>query len=289
VIARHYPQAKGASDPYRALLDLVIAQQAELIAKWLLVGFIHGVMNTDNMSIAGETIDYGPCAFMDTYHPDTVYSSIDTHGRYAYANQPFIAQWNLCRFAETLLPLLAEDQNKAIEMAQIALDSYGARFEAAYAMGLRRKLGLLTEHKDDTALGRNLLERMADNHADFTLTFHSLCGMASNGANATVVRTHFDDPDSFGEWEKRWRQRLAVDGPDDARRETVMRNANPFVIPRNHLVEEAIAAATGDGDFSVFERLITVLSQPYTDMPEHVAYANPPRPAQIVHRTFCGT
>ena len=289
VTARHYPKANEASDPYRALLGLVVANQAGLIAKWLLIGFIHGVMNTDNMSIAGETIDYGPCAFMDTYHPDTVYSSIDTHGRYAYANQPYIAQWNLCRFAETLLPLLAEDQPKAIEIAQTALDSFGARFETAYAMGMRRKLGLLTEQSDDAALGRDLLERMAENHADFTLTFRNLCGMAASGADTNAVRALFDDPESFDEWEKRWRQRLAADGPDDARRETVMRNANPFVIPRNHLVEEAIAAATDKGDFSVFERLIDVLSQPYADNPEYAAYTKPPRADQIVHKTFCGT
>lgn len=289
VIARHYPQAKETADPYRALLDFVIEGQAALIAKWLLVGFIHGVMNTDNTSIAGETIDYGPCAFMDTYHPDTVYSSIDTHGRYAYANQPLIAQWNLCRFAETLLPLLAEDQTKAIELAQGAIDSFEARFETAYAMGLRRKLGLLTQQADDTALGRDLLERMAKNQADFTLTFRGLCGMTTIGAATSAVRVLFDDPGSFDEWETRWRQRLAADGPDDGTRETIMRNANPFLIPRNHLVEEAIAAATQNEDFTVFERLITALAQPYADMPEHAAYANPPRPDQIVQKTFCGT
>ena len=288
-IARHYPETKEATNPYRALLDAVIAHQAELIAKWLLIGFIHGVMNTDNMSIAGETIDYGPCAFMDTYHPDTVYSSIDTHGRYGYANQPFIAQWNLCRFAETLLPLLAEDQIKAVEAAEGALDSFGPHFEAAYAIGLRRKLGLLTVQKDDTALGRDLLDRMAENHADFTLTFRGLSDRATNCADASAVRTLFDNPGSFDEWEMRWRKRLAVDGPDYANRETIMRNANPSVIPRNHLVEEAIAAAVEKGDFSVFERLIAVISQPYSDQPENAVYTNPPRPDQIVHRTFCGT
>jgi serine/tyrosine/threonine adenylyltransferase len=289
VIARHYPEAKDASEPYRALLELVIARQAGLIAKWLLIGFIHGVMNTDNMAIAGETIDYGPCAFMDTYHPDTVYSSIDTHGRYAYANQPYIAQWNLCRFAETLLPLLAEDQKRAIEIAQAAIETFGARFEASYEIGLRRKLGIVTEQEGDAALGRELLECMDKNHADFTLTFRGLRGMAANGANAGAVRALFDDPSSFDEWFTRWRKRLAADGGDDSHREAVMRNANPMVVPRNHLVEEAIAAATDQGDFSVFERLVTVLSQPYADMPESSAYAKPPRPEQIVHRTFCGT
>ena len=180
VIARHYPEAADAGNSYRALLELVIARQAELVAKWLLVGFIHGVMNTDNMSIAGETIDYGPCAFMDVYDPATVYSSIDTFGRYAYGNQPRIAQWNLTRLAETLLPLLAEDQDRAIEIANAALGGFAGRFEAAFAAGLRRKLGLLQEQPDDILLAQDLLDRMARNGADFTLTFRRLCDAASN-------------------------------------------------------------------------------------------------------------
>ncbi len=189
VIARHYPQALEAANPYRALLDLVIARQAELIAKWMLVGFIHGVMNTDNMSIAGETIDYGPCAFMDAYHPATVYSSIDEGGRYAFANQPRIAQWNLARLAETLLPLLAEDKDDAVKHAQGAIDGFGAAFEQAYVSGLRRKLGLFQSRPDDPALIQDLLERMAENGADFTLTFRGLCD-AAVGSDADSSRAH---------------------------------------------------------------------------------------------------
>ena len=175
VIARHYPEAASAANPYRALLDQVISRQAALIAKWLLVGFIHGVMNTDNMSIAGETIDYGPCAFMDAYHPRAVYSSIDQMGRYAYGNQPDIAQWNLIRLAETLLPLLAEDHDAAIKEAQQAIGEFAKLFDAAYAAGLSRKLGLLEAQPDDISLAQDLLDRMAHNGADFTLVFRLLC------------------------------------------------------------------------------------------------------------------
>ena len=175
VVARHYPEAVDAANRYRTLLDLVISRHAALIAKWQLVGFIHGVMNTDNMSIAGETIDYGPCAFMDVYHPETVYSSIDKIGRYAYGNQPRIAQWNLARLAETFLPLLAEDKDAAVKEAQQAIDAFATRFETAYAAGLSRKLGLFQPRSDDLSLAQDLLERMARNGADFTLLFRRLC------------------------------------------------------------------------------------------------------------------
>jgi serine/tyrosine/threonine adenylyltransferase len=175
VIGRHYPDAAGAANPYRALLDQIIARQASLIARWLLVGFIHGVMNTDNMSIAGETIDYGPCAFMDSYHPQTVYSSIDQMGRYAYGNQPEIAEWNLVRLAETLLPVLAEDHDAAILEAKEAIGTFAKLFETAYTAGLSRKLGLLESQPDDSSLAKDLLDRMANNGADFTLVFRRLC------------------------------------------------------------------------------------------------------------------
>ncbi len=204
VIARHYPQAVDAANRYRTLLDLVIARQAELVAKWLLVGFVHGVMNTDNMSIAGETIDYGPCAFMDVYHPGTVYSSIDTMGRYAYGNQPRIAQWNLARLAETLLPLLSEDEDAAIKEAQEAIDAFLPRFETAYAAGLNRKLGLFQPWPDDLPLAQDLLERMARNGSDFTLTFRRLCDAAANPDRDAAVRSLFTDPSAFDDWAARW-------------------------------------------------------------------------------------
>lgn len=193
VIARHYPEAREAANPYLALFERIVSRQAELIAKWLLVGFIHGVMNTDNMSVAGETIDYGPCAFIDEYHPAKVFSSIDETGRYAYGNQPRIAQWNLARLAETLLPLLAEEQDAAIKDAQDALSGFAAQFEAAYAAGLRRKLGLLRPQPDDIALAQDLLDRMARHAADFTLTFRRLCDAAADRDADTELRSLFND------------------------------------------------------------------------------------------------
>jgi len=288
VIARHYPEAAGAINPYRAFLDQVISGQAELIAKWLLVGFIHGVMNTDNMSIAGETIDYGPCAFMDSYHPQTVYSSIDQMGRYAYGNQPDIAQWNLIRLAETLLPLLAEDDNAAIKQAQEAIGEFSKIFDTVYVAGISRKLGLLESRPDDIDLAQDLLDRMAHNGADFTLVFRRLCDAAGPDGDAGV-RTLFADPGAFDNWAERWRHRLAQEGGEPTERRSVMRAANPVFIPRNHLVEEAIVAAETDGDFSAFEKLLSVISAPYEDQSAFGRFADPPRPDQVVHQTFCGT
>jgi uncharacterized protein YdiU (UPF0061 family) len=289
VIARHYPEAATATNRYRTLLDLVIARQAELVAKWLLVGFIHGVMNTDNMSIAGETIDYGPCAFMDAYDPATVYSSIDTVGRYAYGNQPRIAMWNLARLAETLLPLLAEDKDAAVQMATEALGAFSTRFETAYGAGLRRKLGLFHPRPDDLALAQDLLERMARNNADFTLTFRRLCDATAGADGDAAVRSLFTDATAFDVWAERWRHRLAENGGAADQRRALMRAANPAFIPRNHLVEEALAAAANSGDLSPFEALLTVLSKPYEEQPTFARYADPPRPEQVVHQTFCGT
>ena len=245
VIARHYPEAASATNPYRALLDQVISRQAALIAKWLLVGFIHGVMNTDNMSIAGETIDYGPCAFMDAYNPRAVYSSIDQMGRYAYGNQPDIAQWNLIRLAETLLPLLAEDHDAAIEEAQQTIGEFPKLFDAAYAAGLSRKLGLLEAQPNNISLAQDLLDRMAHNGADFTLVFRRLCHAAAGPEGDTDVRILFADPSAFDEWAARWRHRLTQEGGEPAERRSAMRAANPAFIPRNHLVEAAIIAAVG--------------------------------------------
>ena len=274
---------------YRVLLDLMIARQAELVAKWLLVGFIHGVMNTDNMSVAGETIDYGPCAFMDAYDPGKVYSSIDTVGRYAYGNQPRIAKWNLARLAETLLPLLAENKEAAIEGATEALGTFDSRFETAYAAGLGRKIGLVERRSDDLSLAQDLLERMASNGADFTLTFRRLCDAAANSDADVAVRSLFADAHAFDDWAARWRQRIAEEGGDASERQVAMRAANPAFIPRNHLVEEAISAAVSKGDFSLFETLLDVLARPYEDQPTFGRYAEPPRPEQVVHQTFCGT
>ena len=289
VIGRHYPEVGEAANRTLALLERVIAGQAELVASWLLVGFIHGVMNTDNVSIACETIDYGPCAFMDAYHPGTVLSSIDHAGRYAYANQPGIAQWNLARLAEALLPLLADDTDAAVEIAQQALGAFPAHFEAAYTRGLRRKLGLVTERPDDMALAQDLLARMADNAADFTLTFRRLCDAAAGPDHDRTVRTLFSDPTAFDAWAAQWRARLAADGGTPQARRAAMLAANPAFIPRNHLVQEAIEAAEQHDDFQPFEALLAVLATPYADQPAHARYMLPPRPDQIVHQTFCGT
>ncbi len=289
VIARHYSHVRDAANPYRALLDGVIARQAELVAKWLLVGFIHGVMNTDNMSIAGETIDYGPCAFMDAYHPATVYSSIDEMGRYAYGNQPAIAQWNLARLAEALLPLLADDKDAAIALAQEALGAFAERFRASYDAGLSRKLGVFQSRPGNSALAQDLLDRMARDGADFTLTFRRLADAAADRGADAQVRSLFSDPNDFDDWAALWRVRLADDGGDAEARRTMMRANNPVYIPRNHLVEEAIAAAVDNNDFALFGNLLAVLATPYEEGPGLEHYAAPPRPDEIVHQTFCGT
>ena len=289
VIARNYPGAAAAERRYRALFDAVIARQADLVAKWLLVGFIHGVMNTDNMSIAGETIDYGPCAFMDAYHPETVYSSIDHMGRYAYGNQPRIAHWNLACLGQALLPLLGEDEAAAVRDAQEAIRVLPALFEAAWLGGMRHKLGFLEEREADLELAQDLLNRMAENHADFTLTFRRLCDVAGAAPAADgPIRSLFDNPAAFDGWAAQWRRRLIEEPRDDEERRAAMRAVNPAFIPRNHLVEEAINAAL-DGDLIPFDDLLTVVSTPYEDQPAFARYAGPPRPDQVVHRTFCGT
>jgi uncharacterized protein YdiU (UPF0061 family) len=289
VIGRHYPQFADDDRPYHALLEGVIARQADLVARWLLVGFIHGVMNTDNTSISGETIDYGPCAFMDHYDPAMVFSSIDELGRYAYANQPRIALWNLTRFAECLLPLLAEDQDKAVEQAQSALGEFAESFNAAYQAGLRKKLGLFTARDDDFVLAQDLLDAMAKNHADFTLTFRRLSEAALAPVDDSGVRQLFADPTAYDEWAVRWRQRISEEMQDPATRQSAMRLVNPAFIPRNHRIEAIIDAAINRDDFAPFEELLTVLSKPYEDQPAFASYAEPPEPHQRVLQTFCGT
>jgi len=288
-IARHYPDAAAAEHPYRALLDAVVARQASLVARWLLIGFIHGVMNTDNCSVAGETIDYGPCAFMDAYDPATVFSSIDQHGRYAYGNQPRIAVWNLARLAETLLPLLAEAEDKAVEIAQEVLAAFSPRFEAAYFGGLRRKIGLATEQDGDTTLVNDLLKLMAENAADFTLTFRRLCDAAADPAADATVRALFADPTAYDFWAARWRRRLGEEAAEPPAVRDAMRAVNPAYIPRNHLVEAALNAAIERDDFSPFEQLLEVLARPFEERPGFERYAMPPAPEERVLQTFCGT
>lgn len=283
-IARHYPEAATAENPYRALLEGVIARQAELVAQWLLVGFIHGVMNTDNMAISGETIDYGPCAFLDAYDPAAVLSSIDHAGRYAYGNQPRIAQWNLTRLAETMLPLFAAQEEAALEVAKEALVGFGPRFQAAYLGGLARKIGLA---EPDAELSQDLLTLMAEAGADFTLAFRALCD-AAEGEEAPL-RALFAEPAALDAWLARWRQRLALEPAAPEARAAAMRRANPAFIPRNHLVEAAIVAAVEREDLAPFEELIGVLARPWDDQPGMARHAAPPQPEERVLATFCGT
>jgi uncharacterized protein YdiU (UPF0061 family) len=289
VIARHYPELAGAANRYLALLEAVITRQAELVGKWMLVGFIHGVMNTDNISIAGETIDYGPCAFMDEYDPLTVFSSIDHHGRYAYGNQPGIAQWNLARLAEALLPLLAEDTDRAVSLAQEALGRFAERFETPFHAGLTRKLGFAAEREGDVALARDLLNIMAANQTDFTLAFRRLGEAAADRDGEAGFRALFADAAAVDGWLVRWWQRLSNEPQDGYIRRSAMHAANPIYIPRNHRVQAVIAAAMERQDYAPFEELLTVLSRPYEERPEFSGYALSPQPQERVRETFCGT
>lgn len=289
VIARHYPEAAGGEAPYRALLEGVARRQGALIAKWLLVGFVHGVMNTDNMSVSGETIDYGPCAFIDAYDPKSVYSSIDQNGRYAYANQPGIAHWNLTRLAECLLPLLAADEDKAVEEARAALTSFADAFNDAYVGGLRAKIGLASsENDDDLPLAQALLDLMAKDAVDFTLAFRRLCRAAEHGGDA-ALREMFADKPAFDAWTADWTKRLAVEETSPEARAGAMRRVNPAIIPRNHRVEAAIEAAVERDDFGPFENLLVALAAPYDDRPDFAPYEEPPLPGGGGYRTFCGT
>jgi len=291
-IARHYPEAAQAEQPYRALLEGVIARQARLVAQWMLLGFVHGVMNTDNTSISGETIDYGPCAFMEAYDPVTVFSSIDAQGRYAYGNQPRAMLWNLTRLAEALLPVLVEEagsEEAALAAANDALAGFAPQFETARSAGLRRKLGLFTEREGDTELIEDLLERMAAQRADFTLTFRRLGDAAPGPEGDGGVRALFSDPGAYDAWASRWRVRLKEEPSSDEARDMAMRAVNPAFIPRNHMVEAALEAAVWRQDFKPFGELLEVVSRPYEDRPGLERYAAPARPEEVVSRTFCGT
>jgi serine/tyrosine/threonine adenylyltransferase len=281
-IRRHYPELAADGNPYLALLGAVMERQASLVAHWLLVGFIHGVMNTDNMALCGETIDYGPCAFMDAYDPNTVFSSIDHNGRYAYGRQPQIAQWNLARFAETLLPLIHENQQEAVSMAKEAISGFSDTFRHCWLAGMRAKLGLLNHEVADGVLVENLLDCMHRHGADFTNTFRDL---ASGSSPETSM---FRAPD-FKQWFERWQARLKrqPDSWETSRRR--MNTYNPAVIPRNHRVEEALEAAVERADFTVMEKLLGFLSQPYQDPPEQTGYHLPAPPSAQPYRTFCGT
>jgi uncharacterized protein YdiU (UPF0061 family) len=290
VIERHYPGCREEPNPSLALLQAVIDRQAALIAQWMQIGFIHGVMNTDNMSIAGETIDYGPCAFMDHFRHDQVYSSIDRFGRYAYNNQPNIGLWNLTRLAETLVPLLADEPQSAVAAAQAALQGYAGLYERYWLDGMRAKIGLQTRHGNDKALINDLFDLMAANRADFTLTFHYLSTLQADSPEQDGnVRALFSDPAQFDHWARQWRDRLRQESSIDGTRRARMLAVNPVYIPRNHRIEAAIRAAEDQGDFSVFHDLHAVLQKPWQQQAGKDAYRLPPEPDEVVQQTFCGT
>lgn len=288
-ILRHYPQLADTPERYLGLLDAVVTAQAQLVARWMQVGFIHGVLNTDNVTISGETIDYGPCAFIDSYHPATVFSSIDRQGRYAYVNQPGITVWNLARLAEALLPILSDDANsddKAFEQAKTIIGSFRARYEAAFHDSMRHKIGLFSEQPGDLDLAAELLDLMAKNGADFTLTFRDL---AYEIDGSGPVRNHFIDPTAFDGWATRWRERLNREPENAGERAVRMRAINPKYIARNHRVEAAISAATADGNLGPFQNLLAVVSHPFDEQPTLQDYAQPPTHEERVLQTFCGT
>ena len=295
VIQRTYPQLRESEQPYVALLQAVVDRQAALIARWMQLGFIHGVMNTDNMSIAGETIDYGPCAFMDAYDHDGVYSAIDRNGRYAYSNQPSIGLWNLTRLAEALLPLLAERPDATVEQAQAVLKTYAGTYQQTWLAGMQTKCGLqnsadASASDGDRILIESLFNTMAANNADFTLVFYYLSQLMEKPSEGDdKIRRLFDDPVQFDEWAIQWRERVGRDSTNDAVRQASMRAVNPVYIPRNHQIEAAIRAAEDQGDFSVFNELHEVLQRPFIRQQGKDRYMLPPEPDEVVTQTFCGT
>jgi uncharacterized protein YdiU (UPF0061 family) len=287
VIERHYPELQGHATPYLALLASVGESQAALVAKWMHVGFIHGVMNTDNMAISGETIDYGPCAFMDHYDPATVFSSIDQRGRYCYANQPKIAQWNLARLAETLLPMFDPEQERAIALATDIINAFAARYEHHWLVGMRTKLGLFSESESDADLAYLFLAAMQGKTVDWTLAFRCLADAADGRPER--LRALFANAPDFEPWHEQWQSRLSRESVAPSERAQAMRRVNPAFIARNHRVEEALNAAVVHSDYAPFERLLKIVARPFDDQPESAAFADPAPQTLEPYRTFCGT
>lgn len=287
VILRHYPELRSHATPYLALLVSTAERQAALIARWMHVGFIHGVMNTDNMSISGETIDYGPCAFMDHYDPATVFSSIDLHGRYCYANQPMIAQWNLARLAETLLPLIDSDSDRAIARASEVINAFPGLYERHWLAGMRAKLGLFSEEEGDLALATGLLTVMQGKNVDWTLAFRYLAD-AAEGREERIHALFAEAPD-FLEWSKVWHSRLSRESVARSDCARAMRGVSPAFIPRNHRVEEALSAAVERADYAPIDTLVKILARPFDEQPEFAVFAEPALPGPERYRTFCGT
>ncbi|MFD1032331.1 protein adenylyltransferase SelO [Metaplanococcus flavidus] len=282
-IDHHYPNAKNQENPYLALLRNVIARHAQLVSKWQLTGFIHGVMNTDNMTISGETIDYGPCAFLDTYEPGRVFSSIDQYGRYSFSNQPKITGWNLARFAETLLPLIDKEQEKAVELAQEVLGDFGNQFQEVWTAGMKAKLGLFGHEAGDEELIDDLLKLMHDHHADYTNTFRAL-------TMDKMEDSPLNGKEGFGEWLTAWRSRQAEQTEDEETARQLMRSSNPAIIPRNHLVEKALEAAVSRQDYSLTEKLVKAVKNPYAYEDAQLEFTQePPEDEERTFKTYCGT
>ncbi|WP_313343638.1 protein adenylyltransferase SelO family protein [Sedimentibacter sp.] len=281
-INRHFPYISNDKDKYVLLLEEIVKKQASLISKWQLIGFIHGVMNTDNMAVSGETIDYGPCAFMDTYNPETVFSSIDTAGRYAYKNQPEIGEWNLLRLAEALIPILHDDEETAVKMAQDAVSKFNMLFTNNYYEGMRSKIGLFNEEQEDVSLIDDLLGLMHRYEADYTYTFNAL---TENKLEDTVLRGNYE----FMNWYNMWQSRVLKQQKTKEEIKNLMRSSNPSVIPRNYLVEDALKEAINNEDYSVMNNLLSALSDPYSDNNEYEEYKKLPPPTTCPYRTFCGT
>lgn len=289
VIERLYPDTAGAEAPYAALFESVVQRQARLIALWLSVGFVHGVMNTDNMAISGETIDYGPCAFLDAYEPSLVLSSIDRQGRYAYGRQPQIAQWNLARLGECLLPLLSDDRDKAVQIVVDRLSGFAGQFEAAYFSRFLEKLGIAEERPGDRELVTGLLSLMQMGEADFTLVFRRLADIVDPEADTETFLSLFGGNAGLEPWLTAWRARLVAGGRSPTEVVTAMRAINPAIIPRNHQVEKALDAVIEGSDGSAYIRLLQAVTHPFDDRPEDADFAMPPRTEERVAATFCGT
>jgi len=286
-IARHYPDKLNDKNPYLEFFKAVSNSQASLVARWMSVGFIHGVMNTDNMTISGETIDYGPCAFMDNYAADTVFSSIDSQGRYAYSNQPLILSWNLTRLAETLIPLVDPNVDRAVELLKEVIETIAPLYESYWLTEMRSKIGLSSEEAQDFELINELLSVMEKSNADFTLVFRSLSDALLG--NAEAIRKLFDNSSSFNIWLERWLQRIELDTIDKESIAKTMNKVNPIYVPRNHKVEEALRAAVLEADMIPFSELLEVLSNPYEEIKGKEGYASPAPITGIKYQTFCGT
>ena len=287
-IKRHFPSLKDVANPYLSLLEIVSERQIELISKWMGVGFIHGVMNTDNTSIVGETIDYGPCAFMDEYNPSTVFSSIDAHGRYAFGNQPLIAQWNMACFANSLLGLIDKDTEKATDKAQKVINNFPNKMSEAMMSVMCKKIGLDSTKPNSKETLTKLLRIMLDNKSDYTLTFRYLSEIIK-GKRDSLFKQQFLEHKQISNWLKEWKE--LIKDQNLAKKEIAlsMESSNPVFIPRNHLIERAIEAAVENNDFSEMKTLLTILSKPYEEQSKYGEYMKPPKPLEVVHQTFCGT